>query len=160
MVWKTYQNHVIILRHIQHLQVWNNGFEIFFSFNKVTINVHISGIIFYYNNLYWKRNNLIYSLKLETLLYQNINILFHLILYSQSDFDSKKKWSNRKKKHANYIIWLFLVLQFLIYIYRYLLLCKYHYEYQIVFWQWFHSVIKWWIHSRFDFLEISSYLKF
>ena len=38
-------------------------------------------------------------LKLETLLYQNIYILFHLILYSQSDFDSKKKrkWSNRKK---------------------------------------------------------------
>jgi hypothetical protein len=32
-------------------------------------------------------------LKLETLLYQNIYIyiLFHLILYSQSDFDSKKK---------------------------------------------------------------------
>jgi len=30
-------------------------------------------------------------LKLETLLYQNICILFHLILYSQSDFDSKKK---------------------------------------------------------------------
>ena len=36
-------------------------------------------------------------LKLETLLYQNIYILFHLILYSQSDFDSKKKWSKRKK---------------------------------------------------------------
>ena len=32
-------------------------------------------------------------LKLETLLYQNIYIyiLFHLILYSQSGFDSKKK---------------------------------------------------------------------
>ena len=30
-------------------------------------------------------------LKLETLLYQSIYILFHLILYSQSDFDSKKK---------------------------------------------------------------------
>ncbi len=44
-------------------------------------------------------------LKLETLLYQSIYILFHLILYSQSDFDSKKKkWSNRRKKHAN---WLF-----------------------------------------------------
>ncbi len=28
-------------------------------------------------------------LKLETLLYQNIYILFHLILYLQSDFDSK-----------------------------------------------------------------------
>jgi hypothetical protein len=26
--------------------------------------------------------------------------LIHLILYSQSDFDSKKKWSKRKKKHA------------------------------------------------------------
>ncbi len=31
------------------------------------------------------------NLKLETLHYQNIFILFHLILYSQSDFDSKKK---------------------------------------------------------------------
>jgi hypothetical protein len=30
-------------------------------------------------------------LKLETLLYQNLYILFHLILYSQGDFDSKKK---------------------------------------------------------------------
>jgi len=30
-------------------------------------------------------------LKLETLLYQSIYILSHLILYSQSDFDSKKK---------------------------------------------------------------------
>jgi len=30
-------------------------------------------------------------LKLETLLYQNIYVLFHLILYSQSDFDLKKK---------------------------------------------------------------------
>jgi len=30
-------------------------------------------------------------LKLETLLYQSIYILFHLILYSESDFDSKKK---------------------------------------------------------------------
>ncbi len=41
-------------------------------------------------------------LKLETILYQNIYILFHLILYLQSDFDSnKKKWYNRrKKKHA------------------------------------------------------------
>ena len=29
--------------------------------------------------------------KLETLLYKNIYILIHLILYSQSDFDSKKK---------------------------------------------------------------------
>jgi len=44
-------------------------------------------------------------LKLETLLYQSIHILFHLILYSQSDFDSKKrKWSAnysflRKSKH-------------------------------------------------------------
>ena len=38
-------------------------------------------------------------LKLETLLYKKIYILFHLILYSQSDFDSKKKrkWSKRKK---------------------------------------------------------------
>jgi hypothetical protein len=38
-------------------------------------------------------------LKLETLLFQNMFLLFHLILYSQSDFDSKKKkkWFNRKK---------------------------------------------------------------
>jgi len=37
-------------------------------------------------------------LKLETLLFQSIYILFYLILYSQRDFDSKKnKWSNRKK---------------------------------------------------------------
>jgi hypothetical protein len=30
-------------------------------------------------------------LKQETLLYKNIYILIHLMLYSQSDFDSKKK---------------------------------------------------------------------
>ena len=30
-------------------------------------------------------------LKLETLLYQSIYVLFHLILYSQSDIGSKKK---------------------------------------------------------------------
>jgi hypothetical protein len=30
-------------------------------------------------------------LKLETLLFQNMFLLFHLLLYSQSDFDSKKK---------------------------------------------------------------------
>ena len=38
-------------------------------------------------------------LKLETLLYQNIYIyiLFHLILYSQSDFDSKKSGLREKK---------------------------------------------------------------
>ncbi len=40
-------------------------------------------------------------LKLETLLYKNIYILIHLILYSQSDFDSKKKSGLREKKHAN-----------------------------------------------------------
>ena len=38
-------------------------------------------------------------LKLETLLYQIIYILFHLILYSQSDFDSKKKSGLREKKN-------------------------------------------------------------
>jgi len=43
-------------------------------------------------------------LKLETLLYKNIYILIHLILYSQSDFDSKKKSGLREKKHAIYII--------------------------------------------------------
>jgi hypothetical protein len=36
--------------------------------------------------------------KLETLLYKNIYILFHLILYSQSDFDSKKKKSGLREK--------------------------------------------------------------
>ena len=40
-------------------------------------------------------------LKLETLLYKNIYILIHLILYSQSDFDSKKKSGLIEKKHAN-----------------------------------------------------------
>jgi membrane protein CcdC involved in cytochrome C biogenesis len=44
-------------------------------------------------------------LKLETLLFQNMFLLFHLILYSQSDFDlkKKKKWSKRKK-NMPYII--------------------------------------------------------
>jgi len=37
-------------------------------------------------------------LKQETLLYKNIYILIHLILYSQSDFDSKKKSGLREKK--------------------------------------------------------------
>jgi len=42
------------------------------------------------------------TLKQETLLYKNIYILIHLILYSQSDFDSKKKkWSKRKKNMPN-----------------------------------------------------------
>jgi hypothetical protein len=39
-----------------------------------------------------KKMNLLPAIvKLETLLYKNIYILIHLILYSQSDFDSKKK---------------------------------------------------------------------
>jgi len=38
-------------------------------------------------------------LKLETLLYQNIYILFHLKSYSQSDFDSQKKIGQRGKKN-------------------------------------------------------------
>jgi len=42
-------------------------------------------------------------LKLETLLFQNMFLLFHLILYSQSDFDSKKKWSKRKKNMPNMV---------------------------------------------------------
>jgi len=42
-------------------------------------------------------------LKLETLLFQNMFLLFYLILYSQIDFDSKKKKSGlREKKHAIY----------------------------------------------------------
>jgi hypothetical protein len=42
-------------------------------------------------------------LKLETLLYKNIYILIHLILYSQSDFDSKKKKSGLRKKNMPYL---------------------------------------------------------
>jgi len=48
-----------------------------------------------------KKNKINFSpaiLKLETLLYQNIYKLIHLILYSQSDFDSKKKSGLREKK--------------------------------------------------------------
>jgi hypothetical protein len=41
-------------------------------------------------------------LKLEILLYQNTYILFHLILYSQSGFDSKKS-GLREKKHAIFL---------------------------------------------------------
>jgi len=37
-------------------------------------------------------------LKLETLLYKNIYILIHLILYLQSDFYSKKKKSGLREK--------------------------------------------------------------
>ena len=40
-------------------------------------------------------------LKLETLLYQSKYKLFHLTLYSKSDFDSKKKSGLIEKKHAN-----------------------------------------------------------
>ena len=48
-------------------------------------------------------------LKLETLLFQNMFLLFHLILYSQSDFDSKKKRSGlREKKYAILIIIVFI----------------------------------------------------
>ena len=45
-------------------------------------------------------------LKLECLFYQNIYILFHLILYSQSHFDSKKrkKVVSQFKKHAIYAV--------------------------------------------------------
>ncbi len=41
-------------------------------------------------------------LKLETLLFPNMFLLFHLILYSQSDFDSKKKSGLREKKNVIY----------------------------------------------------------
>ena len=43
-------------------------------------------------------------LKLETLLFQNMFLLFNLILNSQSDFDlkKKKKWSKRKKNMPYY----------------------------------------------------------
>ena len=39
-------------------------------------------------------------LKLETLLFQNMFLLFHLILYSQSDFDFKKKKSGLREKNT------------------------------------------------------------
>ncbi len=43
-------------------------------------------------------------LKLETLLYKNIYILIHLILYSQSDFDSKKKKSGLREKKSCHLV--------------------------------------------------------
>jgi hypothetical protein len=42
-------------------------------------------------------------LKLETQIYQSIHILFHLILYSQSDIDSKKKESGLREKKTCHI---------------------------------------------------------
>ncbi len=45
-------------------------------------------------------------LKLETLIYKNIYILIHLILYSQSDFDSKKKESGLREKKTCHILYL------------------------------------------------------
>jgi hypothetical protein len=60
-----------------------------------------------------KKNNLSPTfLKLETLLFQNMFLLFHLILYSKSDFDSKKKkkWSKRKK-NMPYTIFILLNVQ-------------------------------------------------
>jgi len=60
------------------------------------------GMVFKPSFMCFKNEKINFShafLKLETLLYQSIYLLFHLILYSQSDFDSKKKkWSKRKKK--------------------------------------------------------------
>ena len=60
-------------------------------------------------------------LKLETLLFQNMFLLFHLILYSQSDFDlkKKKKWSKRKKNmpinilHLKHYFFTFLIMSIL-----------------------------------------------
>jgi len=45
-------------------------------------------------------------LKLETLLFQNMFLLFNLILYSQSDFDlkKKKKCFKIKKKQTIFLI--------------------------------------------------------
>jgi hypothetical protein len=42
-------------------------------------------------------------LKLETLLYQSIYILFHLILYSHSDFESNRKKSGLREKKTCHI---------------------------------------------------------
>jgi hypothetical protein len=53
-----------------------------------------------------KKNNFSPAIvKLETLLYKNIYILIHLILYSQSDFDSKKKKSGLREKKTCHIIY-------------------------------------------------------
>jgi len=41
-------------------------------------------------------------LKLECLFYQNIYILFHLILYSKSDLDSIKKKLSNSLKNMSY----------------------------------------------------------
>ncbi len=41
-------------------------------------------------------------LKLECLFYQNVHILFHLILYSQSDLDSNKKSGLIEKKTCHF----------------------------------------------------------
>jgi len=43
-------------------------------------------------------------LKLETLLFPNMFLLFHLILYSQSDFDSEKKSGLREKNTCHLTI--------------------------------------------------------
>ena len=49
-------------------------------------------------------------LKPETLLYKIIYILIHLILYSQSDFDSKKKKSGLREKKHTIFIYIFILL--------------------------------------------------
>ena len=80
-----------------------------YKFNNLAIsrkNSRIKGMVFKLSFKCLKNKKINFSpaiLKLETLHYQNIYILFHLIVYSQSDFDSKKKWSN-KKKHAKLAI--------------------------------------------------------
>jgi len=75
-----------------------------YKFNNLAIsrkNSGIKGMVFKPSFKCLKNKKMNFSpaiLKLETLLYQSIYLLFHLILYSQSDLDSKKKkWSNRKK---------------------------------------------------------------
>jgi len=61
-------------------------------------------------------------LKLETLLFQNMFLLFHLILYSQSDFDLKKKKSGLREKKTCHLLFLFIFffLIFILNIYHYL----------------------------------------
>jgi len=64
------------------------------TWQQVEKTVEKKGMVFKPSSKCLKNKKINFSpamLKLETLLYQSIFILFHLILYSQSDFDSKKK---------------------------------------------------------------------
>ncbi len=90
MVWKPYPNHVIFLRHIQHLQFETTDLNFFFLFNK---KINLSPAI----------------LKLETLLYQNIYIYYFILYYiRRAILIQKKKWSKRKKTCQIHFVILFM----------------------------------------------------